>query len=463
MGERQEPTLLQPKFNKAVAIEAAKNDITGDAGAVVGRAAAELLGVRRDLAALHDPRSPVLIKYPLADLLLSRLLFMMQGWHDQDDLDALRDDPAFRVGVNTARGEQVLARTLPSQPTMSRHLEALSSEPNREVLASSLLAIGLRRAREDRAAAQELSIDLDSFPIEVHGDQERSAYNGHYHAACFHPLAAFTDTGDLVGLQLRPGNVHTALDVRPFVEPILDAARARFAKLWVRFDAGFAAGDFFDWLDERRVRFITRLKANSTLANEASVWRDRVVARWQGSRAADATPREETFEFWYQAKSWTRKRRVVAVLVERSSKDGELFENLFFLCTNAARPEASSAALLARYRQRGRAEARIGEFVNEFLPNLSSPCFAANEAHLRLAGIAYEIAHFVRRRIERGTGEGLSLRRLRDRFLRTPARLIRHARRLIFHVGRAFVDAWRTLAHALEDPLAGADAEVAAR
>ena len=45
-------------------------------------------------ARLDDPRVEELITHPLSELLRTELLCMALGWRDQDDADALRDDPA---------------------------------------------------------------------------------------------------------------------------------------------------------------------------------------------------------------------------------------------------------------------------------------------------------------------------------------------------------------------------------
>ena len=34
-------------------------------------------------------------------------------------------------------------------------------------------------------------LDMDSTEIPVHGEQEQSAYNGHFESTCFHPLLLF--------------------------------------------------------------------------------------------------------------------------------------------------------------------------------------------------------------------------------------------------------------------------------
>jgi len=44
----------------------------------------------------------------------------------------------------------------------------------------------------------------------AHGDQEGTAYNGHFGCSCYHPLFLFNHMGDLERSRLRPGNVHSA-------------------------------------------------------------------------------------------------------------------------------------------------------------------------------------------------------------------------------------------------------------
>jgi len=53
-------------------------------------------------------------------------------------------------------------------------------------------------------------LDLDSTEIKVHGQQEQSAYDGHFASTCYHPLLLFNREGDCLAAKLRPGNVHSA-------------------------------------------------------------------------------------------------------------------------------------------------------------------------------------------------------------------------------------------------------------
>ena len=53
-------------------------------------------------------------------------------------------------------------------------------------------------------------LDMDSSESPTYGEQEGSAYNGHFGCTCYHPLFVFNQFGDLERCALRPGNVHSA-------------------------------------------------------------------------------------------------------------------------------------------------------------------------------------------------------------------------------------------------------------
>jgi len=59
-------------------------------------------------------------------------------------------------------------------------------------------------------ASDRVVLDMDSSESPVHGQQEGSAYNGHFEEVCYHPLFLFNGQGDCLAAKLRPGNVHSA-------------------------------------------------------------------------------------------------------------------------------------------------------------------------------------------------------------------------------------------------------------
>jgi hypothetical protein len=52
-------------------------------------------------------------------------------------------------------------------------------------------------------------LDRDSRQSPIYGEQEGSAYNGHFGCTCYHPLSVFNQFGDLERCALRPGNGHS--------------------------------------------------------------------------------------------------------------------------------------------------------------------------------------------------------------------------------------------------------------
>jgi len=60
-------------------------------------------------------------------------------------------------------------------------------------------------AIHDRRPPKSITLDMDSSGSPVHGNQEGSAWNGHFRSKCLHPLFVFKQLGDLERCSLRPG------------------------------------------------------------------------------------------------------------------------------------------------------------------------------------------------------------------------------------------------------------------
>jgi hypothetical protein len=473
MGDKNLP-LFQPEFNRYLKIESRPERLSSEAGAVIGREVIERLGIVKWLTErLRDPRDPDLITHPLPELLHTSLLLLAQGWRDQDDADALRDDPVMRLSVSTRRGVAPLQSPaedssadkkapdgLASQPTLSRLTAALSSERNRAVLRSSLLETASRRLRAMRGGSlpRYLSIDVDSIPLDVYGHQPGSEYNGHYHGRIYHPLVALcAETGDLLDAKLRPGNVHTADGGLEFILPLIDEVEKKLCQVAsVRIDAGFPEDGLLSALEERGVGYVARIKNNPVLDKMADPYLHRPPGR------PPAEGRTWFVEMSYRAESWPRARRVVLVVCERP---GELFLDYFWLITNWPEAQMDAEALLELYRERGTGEGHLGELKSVLEPALSSsprpknhyrgeapkkrsgPCdaFAHNEAILLLNALAYNIVHTARVLLEQATGQGWSLKRVRERVLKAAARVLVHGRYVTMVIAPVAARLWRAL------------------
>jgi hypothetical protein len=473
MGDKNLP-LFQPDFNSYLKVESRPERLSGEAGAVVSREIIERLGIVEWLEQrLVDRRNQDLVTHPLPELLHTSLLLLAQGWRDQDDADHLRDDPVMRLSVSTRRGVAPLESPaddpsqsgrapdgLASQPTLSRLTSALSMEHNRSVLRSSLLETASRRIRSMRGGSRPryMTIDVDSIPIDVYGHQPGSEYNAHYHGRVFHPLVALSaETGDILDVKLRPGNVHTADGGLDFILPLIDEAEKKLCQVAsVRIDAGFPEDRLLSALEDRGVGYVARIKNNAVLDEMA----DPYLVRPPG-RPPDE-PRVWFHEMSYRAQSWSRERRVVLVVCERP---GELFLDYFWLITSWPEQQMNGESLLELYRVRGTGEGHLGELKNVLEPALSSSprskrhyrgkkpkkrypscnSFAHNEAILLLNALSYNIVHAARVLLEEATGRGWSLKKVRERVLKAAARILVRSRYVTMVIAPGAAKLWQAL------------------
>jgi hypothetical protein len=460
------------KFNGSIRLEEREERLTTEAGALLLREVDERLGLSRWLSErLKDPRDAARITHPLEELVRTHLLLLGQGWRDQDDADELRQDAALRLGVSGRKSTGPLEpregapQGLASQPTLSRTEGILSGEGNRQVLSEGLAWGVGRRLRAKQPGGQKLprvTMDVDSLPAEVHGEQPGSAYNGHYHMRIYHPLVAvLAESGDIVDVQLREGQVHTAQGAWEFIEPLLERVEEHISQqVALRMDAGFPEDTLLSRLEHRGTQYVARVRNTSVLKEEAA------VARFLHLGLPRGEPQTSYYEWQYQAQGWSRARRAVMVLQQ---VQGELFPNAFWLVTSWTAEQMPAADLLEHYRQRGTAEAHLGELMDVLAPALSSAprpkrhyrgqlpverttsvdSFAHNQVRLLLNALAYNLVHATRALLEDSTGEGWSLLRVRQRVLKVASRLLVHSRRVILVIGQQAAGYWRALWHTL--------------
>jgi hypothetical protein len=432
-------------FNASISVAADDGNLSSHGGAVVLREVADKLGVTRSLAQnLHDERNADLLEHSLEELLRTAIFLPALGRGDQDDVDQLRGDKVLRVAISDLRGAKVVDDVLPSQPTLSRFQRMLAEDDNRAALRGSLLDCVIRRHRCQREAVPERAvIDVDSFPVEVHGHQYGSAYNGHYHVDMYHPiLVAMGDTGEIIDARLRGGTVHTADGVLGDLLPLLDRIEGGVLcqKAVVRMDAGFPVEETLAALEQRGTHYLARIRNNSVLDEMAAPLAKRPVGR----------PPDEsrlwTHEMTYKAGPWSKERRVVLVVQEVF---GELFPRHFWIVTSFTPEEMPADELLALYRKRGHAESRFGDFMSTLAPALSSTiCLRShyrgevpekrderirdprksNEVILLLHMLAANLMHAIRILVDDDSIG--TLRRVGERILLVAARVVVSARRV---------------------------------
>jgi hypothetical protein len=285
-------------------------------------------------------------------------------------------------------------------------------------------------AVHDRRPPKVITLDMDSSESPGHGEKEGAMWNGHFQSKCLHPLFVFNQFGDLERRALRPGNANSADDWEDVLKPVLARysaeARPSITRRRFRADAAFAIPALLELLEVERGDYAVRIKSNPK-AHDRIVW---LIKRRPG-RVPYHIVRHYT-RFHYRAKRWSKARRVVAKV---KFHPGELFRRLGFIVTNRSLP---NERVLAFYNDRDTAEQHIkeGKYALKWT-RLSCMRFAANSVRPRLHALAYNLANFLR---TLATPEGIetwSLTSLRERLIKTGARLVRHSRYAIFQMADA--------------------------
>ncbi len=130
--------------------------ITSDGGVMLLAAVEKQLGIADRLAPLiADPRNPLLVTHPVADILRARMLAIACGYEDGDDLDHLRTDPGFKLACGRLPDS---GTDLCSQPTVSRWENAPTL---REVIRMTYAMIDMYCASYSRPPEARPALDID--------------------------------------------------------------------------------------------------------------------------------------------------------------------------------------------------------------------------------------------------------------------------------------------------------------
>ena len=143
--------------------------------------------------------------------------------------------------------------------------------------------------------------------------------------------------------------------------------------------------------------------------------------------------------FTYQARSWSKPRRVVAKVEWHS---GELFPRVGFVVTTLT---VRDERVFEFYNRRGTAQQSIrqGKYALKWT-RLSCKNFKANEVRLQLHALAYNLGNFLRTLVLPASIAEWSLTSLRDRIIKIGAKAVRLARSIILQLAEVAVhrDLW---------------------
>lgn len=237
-----------------------------------------------------------------------RLMALAAGYEDLNDHESLRHDAGFLAAVGKSRiaGNSLLCR-----------FENKFTDDDIDKLNGTLLEaldLAVRKLKLlptcRRKGHRCLMLDVDSTFVDLHGNQEKKSFNGHYQRSCLAPVLCY-----LHGYPIAVFGAGGTQDARKVLErrfkQLIGRIQERFPDyvIVLRGDAGFNSKFLIDTCDACGVKYVTGLPPNPKaqqcrIKYPTKKMVDRYTTGGKASRILGGID--------YQAKSWTKKRRVVA-------------------------------------------------------------------------------------------------------------------------------------------------------
>lgn len=425
---------------------------SSDGGAILLRAVDARLHLTSELArSLRDDRIPGKVEHSLQDLLGQRIFGLACGYADGNDAARLAQDPVHKILLGR---DPIAGDRLASQPTLSRFENAPRAR-DLVRMGETLAAVVIDRHRQRVGrSCRRVVVDLDTMADPTHGAQQLSLFHGHYDTWCYLHLLGFLSFDDeaeqyLFTALLRPGNAPDRRGLLAVLRRLLPQLRSAFprARILVRLDGGFVHPELLDLLDrESRVDYVLGLPKNAVLKRRS---RRLLGTARRKSRRSQKT--EHVYgECRYQARRWSRPRRViikaeVVRLADRQPKD-----NPRFLVTNL--PQAPRWIYERTYCARGEVENRIKELQYGLeIDRTSCSQFFANQFRVLLTVAAFVFFQELRLQAAHTSCARAQVWTLRDRLLKLGALVSASVRRLVVRLPKATpaAEAWISIAQAL--------------
>lgn len=359
-----------------VIVEPSQAQLTSDAGLLPLRQFDEHIGLTRQFAqVLDDPRDPDLCDHSFLDMVRSRIYGVLAGYEDQNDHDALRHDPVFKLIANRTPDAEPLA----SQPTLSRFENAISIGSLwrlRDLFIDQFIA-------SFATPPKHLTFDIDAVDDPAHGEQQLVLFHGHFDQYQYFPsFITCADNDQTVVLSLRPGAVHAALGADDDLEYLVRRLRQAWpgVHIDVRGDAGYGMPWMYEVCERLSIDYTFGIASNNILKKRSEKLLERAVAQFE----ATGQPQRLFDAFWYQAGSWATPRWVI-VKAEANAQG----TNRRFIVSSRPGARIVPEAAYDDYAGRGEAENRNKELKCDLkIDRTSDHRFVANFFRLYLHAAA---------------------------------------------------------------------------
>jgi hypothetical protein len=291
-----------------------------------------------------------------------------------------------------------------------------------EVVDNLLLCLVRARWDAQGGVPRVVMLMFDSQVVQRYGIKQAGAEKGYNPnkpgRTSHHPLLAFLDTGDCLGVRWRAGNAHTADGMEEWAEKLVAWLRAQgVEQILVRVDKGFFKVSRIEKLQALGVSFVMKMQESNTLQ------------KYKGPYVRSSEdPRLEVAE----GRRWGV--RMLSVRQCEKAPEGELelgyvvLKQHLTILTNLE--DVSALDAWHMYNQGALVEHRIEEMGQLGIGHTAVDDLGGNHLLWSLGALAYQMLHVVRTTALEKQHARQQVKTLRNLVIRTPGKLVRHARRL---------------------------------
>jgi hypothetical protein len=383
--------LFKDISGKKIEVDFDGGEVSSDAGLLFLRETEAKHGIIRRMAnVLRDRRHKSYVIHDLLELFSQRVFQIASGYEDANDSNDLRKDPIIKIACAKL---PLSDEELGSQPTMCR-FENAPSRTDLYRLGEALVDLFIDSYKK---APRGIILDFDDTDDEIHGHQQLRLFNAFHDMYCYMPMHIYEGkSGKLVAAILRPGKRPSGKEVVSILKRIVKKIRDAWPEvgIMIRGDSHYATPEVYDFCEEEDLRYVFGLTPQNPM------WKE--VEELIEEAKKLSTLHEETIklfgEFEYQAKSWSKARRIIY-----KAEHNHRGPNTRFIVTNL---EHWNRRFIYQtvYCGRGNMELYIKEHKNHlFSDRTSCTSFEANQFRLFLHSMAYVLMHTFRQLYLKGT------------------------------------------------------------
>lgn len=413
--------------NKKIEADFEGGEVSSDAGVLFLRAVENQIGlVSKMTDSLRDRRHPGYVKHQFHQLLKQRVFQIASGYEDGNDSNELREDPIMKIACDRLPEE---GEALASQPTMSRFENSLSRTELYRIA-----AVFVDEFIQSYSQAPEgIILDIDDTDDLTYGRQQLRLFNAYHGDYCYMPIHIYEGkSGKLITTVLRPGKRPTGKQIVSIVKRVVEKIRQAWPEVGIilRGDSHYACPAVFDFCEDNDLKYILGFKSLSPLVRQVKPLLGEVGLRFD----LEKQPVKMFTETLYKAKSWPKKRRVIAKLEYNACGS-----NTRFIITNL---EHWNRRFIYQtvYCGRGAMELMIKEHKNHLLSDRTScTSFSANQFRLFLHSAAYVLLHTFRALHLKGTEwASAQFDTIRLKIIKIGARIRQLSRKIRIHLPTSF-------------------------